>query len=893
MNWLLFLFLSLILFFTPYQRGLFFDTDFYVIEGFLLAVFFVWLITATFNKKINIPNAYYIVFTIPLLYLLLFTVAETPKGNFDNLLRWLTYCSFFCLLVWLRKNQLISKTMSYIFQATGIAIACFSLMGLWGWVEYRDIVLSDRLTGPFQYANTFAAVVGAFWLYSLVSLLKKSRKSVLSVVMYSAPLIVYGVIFLHSYSRGALIILPIAWFIGLVLLRLKEQIWYFVFTLLSFAGSVITFRILIDQRDSVATPGWLPLVISTLVIVGISVVISRLKLEAVYSKFSEVDWVHKYGSLLLSVGIVFVGILLWLDVSKQGLLYQKLPESFQQRIDEISLEEASATARTGMFEDALAISKESPIIGFGGEGWKVVYFNHQTKPYYSNEVHNGYLEILLNSGWLGLVLFMAVFVYLFAAILWKWYRTEKQEVKTEVAASIAALAMIFIHSIIDFNFSYGTVWLLIIWLLATNVPLDEDEGLLKIPGKLVGKIKVPGRLDFLGKLVLACFVLFGVIYSVKFYQADQKALLARGGVTLGEWERIIGDAYSLNPYNVEYGISLAKVYKEKYLATKQDATREKLIGLLNELEARESQNANLLFQIGHVYAGINDWETSIKYFNKAINADKYNVEFYNTLIDIESKLGQYYSAQGDNDKSIDFAQDVISNYKEYMGWYNAFKNQNVPDRRPLEISKETHIQVAKAHLLLNESDYAFEKVKKLNPSIESGIYDAEKDRLLTSLFGITTLGEVMKQYSDQIIILSVKDEAVTNMPDEVISLMEQWGSNINALKVSGSYVGVIVNRSVALEQINNKSQITINEVNRPKLRDIFPNKSVTISSAGINFGNTSSILVDGIEYSQNKRGMNIAIFDKNLNNIASYNFDTYVSDIAVYKKRFGNMPKCG
>lgn len=58
--------------------------------------------------------------------------------------------------------------------------------------------------------------------------------------------------------------------------------------------------------------------------------------------------------------------------------------------------------------------------------------------------------------------------------------------------------------------------------------------------------------------------------------------------------------------------------------------------------------------------------------------------------------------------------------------------------------------------------------------------------------------------------------------------------------------------------------------------------SFSISSAGYSAGNRSSIIIDGIEYSKNVRGMNFVIYDLKEKQVAeSVTFDTYALEMSV------------
>ncbi|MED1916035.1 hypothetical protein P4V64_11995, partial [Bacillus thuringiensis] len=112
---------------------------------------------------------YLLVISIPLSQILSFIGSETLSGSLDNMIKWFTYAAFFILLNHIKQSdssRKLERMLPVVFQITGIWISFFAIFGLGSWVEYEDIFLGNRLSGTFQYPNTFAAVISAFWLFS-------------------------------------------------------------------------------------------------------------------------------------------------------------------------------------------------------------------------------------------------------------------------------------------------------------------------------------------------------------------------------------------------------------------------------------------------------------------------------------------------------------------------------------------------------------------------------------------------------------------------------------------------------------------------------------------------------------------------------------------------------
>ncbi|MFC6648571.1 O-antigen ligase family protein [Paenibacillus rhizoplanae] len=114
----------------------------------------------------------------------------------------------------------------------------------------------------------------------------------------------------------------------------------------------------------------------------------------------------------------------------------------------------TADARGLFYRDAWKLAAEAPWLGRGGETWRHTYLAAQSRPYVGTQVHSGYLDILLNLGMAGLA---AVLLLLLAAggLVFK-----------ASPRLLPPLFVILLHSAVDFDWSYGLVWLLLLLLPA-------------------------------------------------------------------------------------------------------------------------------------------------------------------------------------------------------------------------------------------------------------------------------------------------------------------------------------------------------------------------------------------------------------------------------------------
>jgi len=102
-----------------------------------------------------------------------------------------------------------------------------------------------------------------------------------------------------------------------------------------------------------------------------------------------------------------------------------LPTSVRQRIEMTTSKEGDASIddRFDMWGQAESLIAQNPILGYGFN--ITPYFNIRTGEKHRNSLHNGYLQLLLEQGAIGLLIFV-IFFSLSIRYSWRLYRTAKE-----------------------------------------------------------------------------------------------------------------------------------------------------------------------------------------------------------------------------------------------------------------------------------------------------------------------------------------------------------------------------------------------------------------------------------------------------------------------------------
>ncbi|MGG3298962.1 O-antigen ligase family protein [Brevibacillus formosus] len=701
---------------------------------------------------------YLLVFIIPLSQTFSVFGSETLSGSFDNMIKWFTYAAFFILLVYIKqsdKSRKLERMLLVVFQITGIWIAFFAIFGLGGWVEYQDIFLGNRLSGTFQYPNTFAAVISVFWLFSMIMLSKKNS-SYLYSIFYGLPLLAFGVSFFFADSRGAMLFFPVAWLLGVCLLRGKNQINYFVYSIMSIVASLLVFNQMKNLLSSGAGSSAMNVfIIATVLSVGI-LLISRMILLAI---FKSTKAKSLYRQWVLPAILIALGIAGGLDLQNKGLLYQNLPDSIQVTISDINLETSSVLGRTSFYEDALRISKESPLFGFGGDSWKILYPKYQTVPYISNEVHSGYLEVVISHGWVGLLIFVGFFAMLFFLAFRSRQSAQDNDKFVLVTASLTSLSILFMHAFIDFDFSFGSVWFIIFWLFTMAIPENTFKS-------LEAKLSAGSKKIHIVRLAHICCILLvagSAFFSIRFYYADQQVSSLLQNTSLAEAKQTYESAISANPYKSDYHIKLAEVYASETNLQNRENNAIQVESHLQAAEELEPNNSNNYLMAGKVYALLGEIDKANESLRKSLLIDSFNINAYDSVIQLEAQMAIYLKQNQKNEDAQRWAIKALEDYKQYRKTVDPFIDQSIPDKRPLELQKSTQLLISQCYLIVGEYKKAIEHLSMIT---DENPYD-----ILEIAYAVRVVAnEALGQYPEAGRLTKIMLEKSNEFPKSVISL---------------------------------------------------------------------------------------------------------------------------
>ncbi|MGG1614969.1 O-antigen ligase family protein, partial [Paenibacillus phoenicis] len=219
----------------------------------------------------------------------------------------------------------------------------------------------------------------------------------------------------------------------------------------------------------------------------------------------------------------------------------------------------TASARAAMYADAAELLRRSPWLGQGGDVWRHAFRRVQSLPYVGSEVHSGYLDLALDLGLLGLA----------CALL--WLGVMAIPLLRARSALLPPYLALLLHSAIDFDFSYGLVWLLLLWAAAIGIAEAGPARRLRLPallrpGLVLGAYRRARRLLSPRPLRMVCSGLIAaalLLLSVSgLREAESQRLhrqaLARPPEANREAAELLRRSLALAPYRTAVRLALAE-----------------------------------------------------------------------------------------------------------------------------------------------------------------------------------------------------------------------------------------------------------------------------------------------------------------------------------------------
>jgi hypothetical protein len=390
--------------------------------------------------------------------------------------------------------------------------------------------------------------------------------------------------------------------------------------------------------------------------------------------------------------------------------YKYLPTDLVYKIKDINLKTHNAWERFVFVGDAFRIIKDYPIFGAGGGAWKALYHKYQSYGYASNEAHNHFVQLWAETGTVGLV----VLITMLALLTNHFIRLRKKLAKEENAyadivissAIFTALTSLYVHSLIDFDFSLSAVYMLV-WALTGFV---VGLYLQKLPAISYKSLPNINGAAMVISPILAIIILVIGINTINSRMVLSQTEKYKNGVLPNEMAQAV--PYIVSVYEkyleqrpldedkrVDYITLLYRINQAdksgKLLDYYKKINSNVEIAVANEPYSYKALIQAVMFKIstGQVKEGL-------EYLDRAVVSSRFIGQVYVDKAQIYLRLGQMMLQEGKAKKNV----DKLATAKVYIGKAANMQAEidavNKQALKPMEVPAELGQIVANAKGLL-------------------------------------------------------------------------------------------------------------------------------------------------------------------------------------------------
>lgn len=343
------------------------------------------------------------------------------KGNFQNGLYESEKLLLFPLALVLG-TAVNKKTVQYAVYTASFIVAVVGLIAYCGFATVNDFVINSngmlRLQSLLRYANTTACLLGCGYIIAINIYCDTSKR----IHLYFSAIILLAMFLTVSKAT-----IPIFVGVGtLVVFKKKEIASNFLFQLV--ITGILMFPIIFSAKKYLYFP--------VAMLMVICIVACTFKPRRLTENLACKMW-----AMMLTVGMLAVVVLF--------LIKPSFFSTFTQRLI--------------YMKDALKIVPQRILFGWGAGSWKVLQYKIQSTQYDVTYIHNGFLQFLFENG----IIFTVGFIALCIGAFWMSVKKNHYDFAT-------VILLISIHSIVDFDLSFGII-LIIFGLICGQITKTEPK----------------------------------------------------------------------------------------------------------------------------------------------------------------------------------------------------------------------------------------------------------------------------------------------------------------------------------------------------------------------------------------------------------------------------------
>lgn len=691
---------AVLIFYPPFFQGLFFPEEMFVTHVTTALVLLLVAIKKYYQKDFAILSTPldWAVAAFVAAYLVSLIGAVHPGDAWYGFLKVLNYFAIYLAVSNVVKNFNHIETLSRILLASGVGVAAIGILAAFGLSDYPGAFKGGAVYSTLQYSNATAVFLAVMVLIAVGLWTREKRVSLKFIYLLANSFMI--LVLLATLSKGAWLVYAI----GAILLISGMPKWFRVKAFYGLALPFVIGAAVFVKLYPIITSGQGSAIVYLLVgFFGVVVALAIWELSVYVYKVK--------GAKLAILSMVLIALLLLIPLGSLGnevLQNQSISNEISGLLD---FESSSFTSRYDFNRWGWDIVKDYPINGTGAGGWDALYHQYQDYLAWTTEVHNHFLQVWVETGTIGFMAWMSIFMVLIWIIVKYRKKSDEDNWILVWGFSSAALALL-VHSLIDFDFSIPAVFIIYWVLLALINRAVNYETNAK---RANNSIALLGNATLMALLV-GVLLVTGIAYSSaighakeadKLLQQMSQAEPEKKVVLFQEASFHYLRAVQLDGFNAAYHAEWANVKAIQYNSFVNagamgaseilDEIREE-IDNVNRLKPYGLDVRNRLLEVSMTAGDLNLMKDQAE---KAVDAQPLNIDTYNMLISVYDKGIDYYQMNNDSEKAMQYAQKVVEVENRLLSRAGSVNSQRPWSGKPLLLSPETQAKVDRAKQLVN------------------------------------------------------------------------------------------------------------------------------------------------------------------------------------------------
>lgn len=349
----------------------------------------------------------------------------------------------------------------------------------------------------------------------------------------------------------------------------------------------------------------------------------------------------------------------------------------------------SLVSRAIFYKDGFTIFKNIWFLGAGGGSWNYLYRQYQSYNYASSQAHNYPLQLGIETGVLGITVLIALVIMLIIYFI-KYYKKTKGDLLS--ASIITAIAALFMHSIIDFDFSEGSM-LLLFWTLIALFNRELIDRLAIKDMRLLNKrmnlktnkyaiILKSKSAIFIGIFISVMALYFSISFSLASSFAKQSfeslqnndietaIKLMEKAINFDSYNEMYVLGYNPLPNRPDIKAGLADILfikNEKYRIAQENGEDisstdlnlfqeqiSKVALYIKDIEKKSKNNFGLTINLASYCFKTGEIDKGISYLNLAISYFPFEPSLWYSKVDVYYQLMKEYFNNEDYEKAMEY-----------------------------------------------------------------------------------------------------------------------------------------------------------------------------------------------------------------------------------------------